>query len=233
MTGGEGGARIRVLPDPGGGPAGALGPVRSIQAAELDVPLSFIERSWKPEYLERLARAYWAYIEKFSLGLLKVRYDEHSRTVTLAGRIGLLSFRKPEYVTPPGLGQVTWPIEKGILVSPAGRGRGYLRVTVRRLERDDLAPDRAAVMVSAEVANFYPGLRFGGAFARIGAWIYNQTQLRIHVIVTHGFLRSLTSLDLPESRVGSLREAQEQAETEATLEQLPEPEADRVSPRPR
>ena len=196
MSGSEPGAQIRVLPDPGGGPAGALGPVRSIQAAELDVPLSFIERSWKPEYLERLARAYWAYIEKFSLGLLKVRYDEHSRTVTLAGRIALLSFRKPEYVTPPGLGQVTWPIEKGILVSPAGRGRGYLRVTIRRVERDDLPADRAAVLVSAEVANFYPGLRFGGAFARIGAWIYNQTQLRIHVIVTHGFLRSLTSLSL-------------------------------------
>ena len=137
---------------------------------------------------------------------------DSSRTVTLAGRIGLLSFRKPEYVTPPGLGQVTWPIEKGILVSPAGRGRGYLRVTVRRLERDDLPADRAAVLVSAEVANFYPGLRFGGVFARIGAWIYNQTQLRIHVIVTHGFLRSLASLDLPESKVGSLRDAVEQAE---------------------
>ena len=206
------GARIRVLPDPGGGPARSLGPVRSVQAAELDVPLSFLERSWKPEYLERLARAYWAYIERFSLGLLKVRYDEYSRAVTLAGRVPLLTFRKPEYVTPRGLGQVTWPIEKGLLVSPAGRGRGYLRVKIRRIDRDDLPPDRAAVLVSAEVANFYPGLRFGGALARIGAWIYNQTQLRIHVIVTHGFLRSLTNLELPESKVGSLREAVEQAE---------------------
>ncbi len=202
----SGGAEIRVLPDPAGGPADAFGPVRSVQAAELDVPVEFIERSWKPEYLERLARAYWAYLERFSLGLLKVLYEEHSRTVTLLGRIPLLRFRSPEYVTPPGLGQVTWPIERGLLVSPSGRGRGYLRITVRRLEREDLAAGRAAVLVSAEVANFYPGLRFGGLFSRIGAWIYNQTQLRIHVLVTHGFLRSLASLDLPESRVGSLLE---------------------------
>jgi hypothetical protein len=200
------GAEIRVLPDPSVGPAGAFGPCRSVQAAELDVPTEFLERSWNVEYLERLARAYWAYIERFSLGLLRVHYEPNARTVKLAGRIPLLRFRKPEYVTPPGLGQVTWPIERGLLVSPAGRGRGYLRVTIRRLERTpDLAPDRERVLVTAAVANFYPGLRFSGIFTRIGAWIYNQTQLRIHVLVTHGFLRSLTTLDLPESRVGALR----------------------------
>ena len=200
------GAEIRVLPDPSGGPAGPFGPVRSVQAAELDVPTDFLERSWNVEYLERLARAYWAYIERFSLGLLKVRYEPNARTVVLAGHVPLLRFRKPEYVTTLGLGQVTWPIERGLLVSPAGRGRGYLRVTVRRLERrPELPPDRESVLVTASVANFYPGLRFSGFFTRIGAWIYNQTQLRIHVLVTHGFLRSLTSLDLPESRVGALR----------------------------
>lgn len=214
-------AEIRVLPDPAGGPAGAFGPVRSVQAAELDVPAGFLERSWKPEYLERLARAYWAYIERFSLGLLRVRYEENARTVMLAGRIPLLRFRKPEYVTPRGLGQVTWPIERGLLVSPAGRGRGYLRVTVRRLERPELPPDRASVLVTAEVANFYPGLRFSGIFTRIGAWIYNQTQLRIHVLVTHGFLHSLTSLKLPESRVGSLRE--DVPELEAGSPERPQP----------
>lgn len=198
------GAEIRVLPDPGGGPAGAHGPVRSIQAAELDVPEDFLEHNWNTESLERLARAYWAFLERVSFGLLRVLYGEHSRSVTVLGRIGLLRFRKPRYVTAAGLGQVIWPIERGLLVSPTGRGRGYLRITVRRLEREDLEPGREAVLVSSEVANFYPGLRFGGLFARIGAWIYNQTQLRIHVIVTHGFLKSLTTLELPESRVGSM-----------------------------
>ena len=38
----------------------------------------------------------------------------------------------------------------------------------------------------------------------IGAWLYGQTQLRIHVLICNGFLRSLARLDLPPSRVGAL-----------------------------
>jgi hypothetical protein len=50
--------------------------------------------------------------------------------------------------------------------------------------------------------NFYPMIA-----ARIGRWIYNQTQLRIHVVVTHAFLRSLANLEFEESRVGSFSPA--------------------------
>ena len=52
--------------------------------------------------------------------------------------------------------------------------------------------------------NFYPFLRGRGWFARIGAHLYAATQLRIHVLITHGFLRSLAKLDLPPSQVGAL-----------------------------
>ncbi len=52
------------------------------------------------------------------------------------------------------------------------------------------------------VANFYPFLRGSGWFARIGSFFYAQTQLRIHVLVTRGFLRSLESGDLPPLRPG-------------------------------
>ena len=48
-------------------------------------------------------------------------------------------------------------------------------------------------------------------FARIGRHIYGFTQLKIHVIVTHAFLRSLARLDLAESRVGSLAERPDQS----------------------
>ena len=51
--------------------------------------------------------------------------------------------------------------------------------------------------VEVEVANFYPALASG-----IARWFYSATQSRIHVIVTHGFLRSLARLDLAESVVG-------------------------------
>ena len=47
------------------------------------------------------------------------------------------------------------------------------------------------------MANFYPAL--ASATAR---WLYSATQSRIHVIVTHGFLRSLARLDLAVSKVG-------------------------------
>ena len=53
-------------------------------------------------------------------------------------------------------------------------------------------------MVTSEVVNFYPMIA-----SRLGRWIYDQTQLRIHVIVTHAFLRSLAKLDLEESRTGA------------------------------
>ena len=61
--------------------------------------------------------------------------------------------------------------------------------------------------VTSEVSNFYPLLAGWGWYARIGRVIYNETQLRIHVIVTYAFLRSLANLDLQPSAVGSLRPA--------------------------
>ena len=59
--------------------------------------------------------------------------------------------------------------------------------------------------VSSEVANFYPALGGWGWFAKIGATVYRYTQLKIHVIVTNGFLRSLARLELVPSKVGQLR----------------------------
>jgi hypothetical protein len=63
----------------------------------------------------------------------------------------------------------------------------------------------AKVLVSSEVANFYPTIGGWGWFARIGHFLYRITQLRIHVIVTNAFLRSLARLDLAPSVVGALR----------------------------
>jgi len=47
------------------------------------------------------------------------------------------------------------------------------------------------VRVQMEVRNFYPWLRGAGRFARVGVWIYAQTQQRIHRAVTRRFLRKL------------------------------------------
>jgi len=201
---------VRIMPDPEEGPVTPDGPLRSIQEAELSMPRDTLEALWNPATLERLARAYWRYLNKISFGLLKIGYGATGRYVVFGWRrLVLLSFRLPEYDVGPGFGRVTWPIERGVLV--AERGRGYLRIDVRRLEPGP-GRDEERVRIRAMVANFYPLLRGSGWFARVGSFFYSQTQLRIHVLVTRGFLRSLESGDLPPLRPG--REAVYQAADE-------------------
>jgi len=197
-------ARVTVLPDPETGPITTADAVKSIQEAEVEMPAEIYRQMWKPEYLERLARSYWAFLSKVSLGAIRVVYEPSSRTVVfISRRLPLLRFRKPEYTIGPGLGQVTWRIERGLLVAPNGRGRGMLRITVRS-DASDGEAEEVSVHVRTEVSNFYPFLRGGGWFARIGVRVYSATQVRIHTWVTHGFLRSLARLDLPKSPVGAL-----------------------------
>ena len=190
---------VRVLPDPERGPVTADGPLRSVQEAELSIEPEVLEQLWRPETLERLARGYWRYLNRISLGLLRIAYAGSERSIVLVWRrLELLRFREPSYDTGPGFGRVTWPIERGVLVAPSGRGRGYLRFDVRRL--DPGADGEGGVRIRAVVANFYPLLRGSGWFARIGSSVYAQTQLRIHVLVTRGYLRSLERGDLPPLR---------------------------------
>ena len=180
------------------------GPVTSRQEAEITLPRRELERIWNPEYLERLARTYWRWLSKISLGLLRVVYTPNSRRIVfLTPPFTLLRFRAPEYETEPNCGVVTWRIDRGILVAPPGRGNGWLRIKVIRPEGQD--GDEVTARVSSEVANFYPALGGWGWFARIGARVYRYTQLKLHVIVTNGFLRSLARLELVPSKVGQLR----------------------------
>ncbi|CAN5128650.1 hypothetical protein BH24ACT23_BH24ACT23_02900 [soil metagenome] len=207
-------ARVTVLPDPDTGPITTAGAVKSIQEAIVEMPAEAYRQMWRPEYLERLARSYWAFLTKISLGLIKVVYEPGSRTVVFATRkLPLLRFRRPEYVTGPGLGQVVWRIERGLLVAPGGRGQGMLRIVVRSTAPEE-GSSEACVRIRTEVANFYPFLRGGGWFARIGVRVYSATQVRIHTWVTHGFLRSLASLDLPRSPVGALSPEDSEADVE-------------------
>jgi hypothetical protein len=186
-----------------------------MQLADVTLPRWELERIWSPEHLERLARTYWAFLTRFFLGLLRVKYGPRSREVVLLFRpLVLLRFSEPEYDIEVDRGTVTWPIESGLLVAPAGRGRGYLRLSVSRPAKDDGTPEVTA-KVSSEVVSFYPLLAGWGWFSRIGHFIYEQTQLRIHVLVTHAFLRSLANLELEQSVVGALRPDPEPAPTPA------------------
>jgi hypothetical protein len=197
-------ATVRIIEEPVRDEVPQTGAAGSAQRAEVVLPEPALEELWKPEYLERLARSYWAYLNRISLGVLRVVYEPEARTVVvLSRRLPLLRFHAPEYETHSDEASVTWRIDRGLLVAREGRGRGFLRIAVRRLERSE--PGQARLEVGAEVRNFYPWLRGSGRFARFGTWLYSATQLRIHVLVTHGFLRSLARLELPPSRVGALR----------------------------
>ncbi len=154
-------------------------------------------RSGRPAHLERLARTYWRFLTRVTLGLIRVRYSERERSVVLlASPLKLLTFLAPEYEMNRERGLVRWRIARGLLVSRRGRnGRGYLQIEVRRRAGED--PQHARLHVEVEVANFYPSIA-----SRLSRRVYNATQSRIHVIVTHAFLRSLARLDLAPSKVG-------------------------------
>ena len=173
------------------------GAVRSVQAADITMPESEIVEIWDPMHLERLARTYWKYLSRVTLGLIRVEYTATERAVVLLHRpLVLLRFKAPEYDLGDGRGIVRWTIRDGILVARPGRsGDGYLEIDVRRCPAEE--PGYEKVHVEVEVANFYPALA-----TWVARWFYSNTQSRIHVLVTHGFLRSLARLELEESAVG-------------------------------
>jgi hypothetical protein len=173
------------------------GAVRSIQAADVTVPSEDLDRLWNAENLERLARTYWKYLSRVTLGLIRVTYTETERQVVLLFRpLVLLRFRAPEYDFARNRGVVRWRIEDGLLVSPRGRGgNGYLEIDVRRMPEQE--EGKSTVHVEVEVASFYPAIA-----TWLTGFVYSHTQSKIHVIVTHGFLRSLARLELEESAVG-------------------------------
>ena len=173
------------------------GSVRSIQAANVTMPAGELGALWTPMYLERLARTYWKYLSRVTLGLIRVEYTDTERAVVLLHRpLVLLRFDAPQYEMSDGRGIVRWTIKSGILVARPGRtSDGYLEIDVKRCPADE--PGYEKVHVEVEVANFYPALA-----TWVARWFYANTQSRIHVLVTHGFLRSLARLELEESAVG-------------------------------
>jgi hypothetical protein len=174
----------------------ATGAVRSVQRADVVIEETALDEIWTPANLERLARTYWRFLARVTLGLIRVQYTESGRSVVLlTPLLRLITFDAPEYELDSVRGLVRWRIERGLLVSRRGRGDGYLQIEVRRSPGED--ERHARLHVEVEVANFYPAIA-----SRVSRRVYNATQSRIHVIVTYGFLRSLVRLDLAESRVG-------------------------------
>jgi hypothetical protein len=193
-------AEIRIV-DPEGSPTiDADGAARSVQAAELRIPAPALVALWSPSSLERLARTYWRFLGRCSLGLIRVSYSDRDRAVVLLCRpFVLIAFDPPEYELTADRGVVRWQIRGGALVSHRqDRRGGFLQIDVRRI--DDADADHQTIHVEVSVLSFYPAIANA-----LSPRLYEATQSAIHVLVTHGFLRSLARLDLAQSRTGRFR----------------------------
>ncbi|MEV4418658.1 hypothetical protein AB0L40_01620 [Patulibacter sp. NPDC049589] len=177
------------------------GTVFSKQSASITVPTERLDRTWTLPHLERLASLYWLYMEKTSLGLIRVHVEDGARFVCfVTPRIKLLGFRAPEFEVDGGVATIRWPIDRGLLISRKGRGQGSLELEVRR--EDGVATERDATPMSTarlqlRVEDFRPTMSSGLAYL-----VYRQTQSRYHVLLAYGFIRSLASADLDDAGVG-------------------------------
>jgi hypothetical protein len=179
----------------------------SVQAADFVLPEAELQRIWNPTHLERLARTYWRFLTRVTLGLIRVTYGPRERLVVLLFRpFVLLRFGAPEYEMDDDRAVVRWRIERGVLVARRGRDKGYLEIEIERRPCQQPEPGMACLYVAVEVANFYPMI--AATFSRP---VYRMTQAAIHVLVTHAFLRSLARLDLAPSRTGRFAEAATEA----------------------
>jgi hypothetical protein len=184
------------------------GSVRSVQSAILTLARHDLDRLWSPVNLENLGRTYWRFLQKVTLGFIRVHYGEDERSVVLLGLITLLRFDAPDYELERLHGRVTWRIRDGLLVARSGRGCGWLSLDVRRQDPPEDPAAATELSIEVEVANFYPAIAAG-----FSTPVYEATQAFVHVLVTHSFLRSLATLELEESRVRRFKPGVEQLPT--------------------
>ena len=188
------------------------GAVRSVQLAEFTLAREDWRRLWNAANLENLARTYWRFLSRMTLGLIRVVYGENERSVVFLFKpFTLLRFDAPEYVLDRDHGSVRWRIRDGLLVARAGRGCGYLALAVTHLATENDG-ERERLLIEVEVANFYPAIAAGFSVP-----VYEVTQSAIHVLVTHAFLRSLARLNLAKSKVGRFATADVRAAGRAAV----------------
>jgi hypothetical protein len=173
------------------------GPVGSIHEAELLVPATAVASILSAAFLERIARAYWRFLRRISLGLLRVRSGPgHESIVPLVSGVAVISFRPARYGADSERAELEWAIDDGLLVAREGRGLGSLRIRLERRRPDHVERGRARLLMRMEVAGYHPRLRGPRWFAPLGAWIYARTQAQVHRLVLRSFMRSLAGLEL-------------------------------------
>ena len=180
-------------------------------------PADTIDELWTPMSLERLARTYWRFLQRATLGLVRVYYTDAERYVCLlvppaeAADLPRARVRDGRQARRRALAHREGPARR----APRARGR-RLPGDRRRAPVRPSATAACNVAVEVEVANFYPAIA-----SRLGRWLYAQTQSRIHVVVTHG-LPALARAARPRALGGRpLRRRRRGARPDDALAQRP------------
>ena len=139
------------------------GAVRSVQSAELSVSEPDFERLWVAASLEKLARTYWRFLSRVTLGLIRVIYGEDERSVVLLARpLTLLRFGAPEYTSSKATATSAGRSATGSSWLAPGAAAAFCRSTFARSRRSTTAAGRPpTVRIEVEVANFYPAIAAG------------------------------------------------------------------------
>jgi hypothetical protein len=146
-----------------------------------------------------LLRLYLEYIERFTLGIIRVRTtaDSIDFCLSLFGVV-IIRFGAAQHVAANGIETSTLRISGGVLVQPKEcLGGGELVFTV--------AQHDSGALMSLQLVDYCPLLLGSKRPSLLRKWLYRLTQAYIHKVITIRFLRmvyqQLTGKKLPRGTV--------------------------------
>jgi len=158
------------------------------QILERDHSVFSVQRVMLPEEMSGtissggLLRLYLEYVERFTLGIIRVAESSDGVEFRLPGcGVTLIRFTAPQHEEAGNAEKTTLQIAGGLLVQPLECDRGQL---------DFIVEKRAGVTVlTLQLADYCPLLLGGSNPSLLRKWLYRLTQAYIHKVVTVRFLR--------------------------------------------
>jgi hypothetical protein len=129
-----------------------------------------------------MLRLYLAYVERFTLGVIRVVESAAGIDFRLAGcGVALIRFIAPGHESLGTADKTTLRIAGGFLVQPLECDRGQLDFIVEK--------HAAGTRLTLQLADYCPLLLGGSSPSLLRKWIYRLTQAYIHKVITVRFLR--------------------------------------------
>ena len=137
------------------------------------MPAADVLEIWSPMYLERLARTYWKYLSRVTLGLIRVEYTATERAVVLLHRpLVLLRFKAPDYTLSDGRGIGDHRVRDVLLLGPVEQLQSAALTASSKESGRSLMP--AGGRVSTTVSDFMPST--SGRTSPVSTGVTSDTQ---------------------------------------------------------